>query len=181
LSVSSGNRIIGHFGHATAYLKRPVIEGKYYIEFILLKNTVTKGKLAHAPALRVGVCSHAFNTSFPLGWEDSVGYKSSDGCILNNGETVFKGEGFGPGDVMGVSLSMSPPYKHPDTAQLSEGSSVTFYKNGRQIYSFEALKQTFYCFAISTYNYSEAQVVLEDMRFGEGLGRGYLECLGEKI
>jgi hypothetical protein len=172
---------MGHFGHATAYLKRPVLEGQFYIEFIFLNPTVKNHKLAHQPALRVGVCSHAFNSSFPLGWEDSVGYKSSDGCILNNGETVFKGEGFEPGDVMGISLKMSPPYKHADSSKLSEGSSVTFYKNGQQIYSFQALKQIFYCFGVSTYNYSEVQAVLEDMKFGEGLGKGYPDCLTEKI
>lgn len=60
-----------------------------------------------------------------------MAYKSSDGSILNNGETVFKGEGFEPGDVMGISLKMSPPYKHPDACKVSEGSSVTFYKNGK--------------------------------------------------
>ncbi len=165
MSVATGNRIIGHFGHATAYLKRPILEGKHYIEFKFFKSTFDKGKLAHAPALRVGVCKHTFNTSFPLGWEDSVGYKSSDGSILNNGESVFKGEGFEEGDVIGVSLNMSPPYKHPNPAHISEGSSVTFFKNGRLIYSFQELKQTFYCLAVSTYNYSEVQVVMKDMEF----------------
>lgn len=82
---------------------------------------------------------------------------------------------------MGISLKMSPPYKHADSSKLSEGSSVTFYKNGQQIYSFQALKQIFYCFGVSTYNYSEVQAVLEDMKFGEGLGKGYPDCLTEKI
>jgi hypothetical protein len=125
------------------------------MEFIYCDGKIKNSKLANKPSLRVGVCNYAFNSSFPLGWEDSVGYKSTDGGILHNGEIIHKGEGYQNGDVIGVSVKMSPPYKHPDVSKTSEGSSVTFYKNGELVYCFKKLKQTFYCFAASTYNYSQ--------------------------
>ena len=34
VAISNFNRICGTFGHATAYFKRPVLEGSFYIEYI---------------------------------------------------------------------------------------------------------------------------------------------------
>lgn len=34
VAISNCNRICGTFGHATAYFKRPVLEGSFYIESI---------------------------------------------------------------------------------------------------------------------------------------------------
>lgn len=127
---------MGHFGHSTAFFKRPVLEGHFFIEFAFREDKIRQNKLKNRPSLRLGVCNYNFNSSFPLGWEDSVGYKSSDGAIFHNGELAYKGADYQIGDIMGVSLKMSPPYRHPDANSISEGSSVSFYKNGELIFSF---------------------------------------------
>lgn len=89
------------------------------MEFIFRENKIKNVKLKNKPSVRFGVCSYTFNSSFSLGWEDSVGYKSSDGTIFHNGELVYKGEDYKIGDVIGVSLKMSPPYKHSDVNKIS--------------------------------------------------------------
>jgi hypothetical protein len=45
-----------------------------------------------------------------------------------------------------------------DKKSDNEGSSVAFYKNGSVIYIHKKLKQIFYCFAVSLYNYSQVDV-----------------------
>ena len=49
---------------------------------------------------------------------------------------IHRCEPYSIGDMIGVFLRMSPPYKHSDSSKVSEGSSVTFYKNGVQMYCF---------------------------------------------
>lgn len=93
-----------------------------------------------------------------------MAYKSSDGAIVYKGEVVHRGEPFKVGDLIGVHLKMGPPYKHPDSTQASEGSSVSFYKNGVQVHEFTGLKQTFYSFGVSLFNYSQAEIVSKPVK-----------------
>jgi hypothetical protein len=39
-------------------------------------------------------------------------------------------------DIIGVIIKMAPPYKYPNPTKISEGSSLTFYKNGKFIYEY---------------------------------------------
>lgn len=56
-------------------------------------------------------------------------------------------------------MKISPPHKHPNAAEINEDSTVSFYKNGKLIQQFSDLKQVFYCFGVSLYNYSQVEVV----------------------
>lgn len=38
VTVSNGNRLIGNFGHSTVVFKRPIIEGKYFLQFIIRED-----------------------------------------------------------------------------------------------------------------------------------------------
>ena len=76
---------MGHFGHSTSFFKRPVLEGHFFMEFAFIEDNIKMNKLKNKPSVRFGVCNYKFNSSFPLGWEDSVGYKSSDGTIFHEG------------------------------------------------------------------------------------------------
>lgn len=38
ITVVDGCKILGNFGHSTAMFKRPIVEGKYFIEFKILED-----------------------------------------------------------------------------------------------------------------------------------------------
>lgn len=67
LSISKGNIVNGSFGHGTFIFKRPIIEGYFYLEFIIKNDTTNQKKTAYKSAVRVGICPIDFNPSFPLG------------------------------------------------------------------------------------------------------------------
>ena len=112
-------------------------------------------------ATRVGICPHNFNVSFPLGHGESWAYKSIDGSLIHNGERVAVGDTYGPGDTIGVLMSIASPHIHMNPSQPNEGSRVAFYKNGRLVHEQRPLKQLFYCFGVSLYNYSRVEVLPE--------------------
>lgn len=56
-------------------------------------------------------------------------------------------------------MNISPPHKHPNSNEVNEGSTVSFFKNGRLIYQHRELKQVFYCFAVSLFNYSQVEIL----------------------
>ncbi len=68
ITVSRGNRIIGSFGHATVVFKRPVVEGKFYLEFIVREEVKNNEKIANKSSVRIGICPANFNCSYPLGY-----------------------------------------------------------------------------------------------------------------
>lgn len=74
---------------------------------------------------------------------------------MTRGEKVEQHEKYQIGDVIGVCLKLSPPNKYQEPENLSENSLLTFYKNGKIVSTCRSLKQMFYCFAVSTYNYSQ--------------------------
>lgn len=139
--------------------------------------------MAYQPSMRVGVCGYSFNYSFPLGWGESVGYASTEGSVIYDGEIIHKGQAVEEGDVVGVLINMSPPFKHPDPSLVSQNSTLSFYKNGQLIFCFRELKQTFYCFALSTFNYSQVEIVTTDApKFDAYEGaKHYFESLTDKI
>jgi len=58
-------------------------------------------------------------------------------------------------------MDIASPKKHFDPEKDNEGSSVTFYKNGKIQYSENKLKQMYYCFGVSLFNYSQVDVPLK--------------------
>lgn len=73
---------MGDFGHATAFFKKPLIEGCYYLEYIVKEDVRKEKKAKFSSAVRVGICEFGFNPAFPLGCKESVGYKGQDGAII---------------------------------------------------------------------------------------------------
>lgn len=114
ISITKGNRIIGDYGHSTAVFKRPVIEGQVYMEFLIKQDVKKDKKTTYSSAVRVGLCTNTFNPSFPLGYGESIAYKSFDGAIITKGERIDSGSKYGVGDVIGICLNMSPPNKIPN-------------------------------------------------------------------
>jgi hypothetical protein len=66
------------------------------------------------------------------------------------------------GDRIGVYLNLQPPARNPNPKTIQEGSSVSFYKNGSLVLTYSKLKQVFYCFAVSLYNYSQVEVITKE-------------------
>ncbi len=79
-------------------------------------------------------------------------------------------------------MKISPPHKLSNPSEINEGSSVQFYKNGKLIGELTDLKQIFYCFAISLYNYSQVQIIEGERRYEVyGESKHYFSSIHEKI
>ena len=74
--------IVGSYGHSSAIFKRPIIEGSYFMEFTIKEDGYKQKATSNPSAVRVGVCMKGFDTGYPLGYAESVAYKSSDGRII---------------------------------------------------------------------------------------------------
>ena len=48
-----------------------------------------------------------------------------------------------------------------DPDKVNEGSRVSFYKNGKLIHEVTQLHQTFYCLAVSLFNFGQVEVFHE--------------------
>jgi hypothetical protein len=112
ITVAKGTQIVGNFGHASAILRRPVLEGNYFMEFIVKPDAKKDRPISCPSALRVGICVNSYDAAFPLGCGESVAYKSKDGFIVHNNEIVGKSEPYSVGDVIGVCMRVAPLSKH---------------------------------------------------------------------
>lgn len=112
ISISQ-NKLQGNFGHATVFFRRPIIEGCFFLEFRVKENIQKDRFIFNRSAVRVGICPSTFNPSYPLGYNESIAYKSIDGSIVRNGDKIETADCYRVGDVIGVCLEMSPPSKHP--------------------------------------------------------------------
>jgi hypothetical protein len=63
-----------------------------------------------------------------------LAYKSNDGSFVRNGEKIEQREPYGVGDVIGMVVKINSPKKDRNAAELQEGSSVSFFKNGKLVY-----------------------------------------------
>jgi hypothetical protein len=81
-----GSRVSGDFGHGSAILRRPLVEGSFYLEVVVREESLGARTTAEGAAVRVGVCHAGFSPSFPLGCEESIAYKSVDGSFVRGGE-----------------------------------------------------------------------------------------------
>lgn len=107
------------------------------------------------PNVRIGACSRYHKLDTPLGYADSIGLSLNRSCLFTEGKR------YGPeleaypiknGDIVGVLLEFSPPYRNPDIHKKWEDSSISYFVNGKPVLKFEELKQMFYHPAISLYN-----------------------------
>ena len=55
-------------------------------------------------------------------------------------------------------LEIACPRKRMVPQEVNPGSQVSFYKNGELIHREKELHQTFYCFAVSVFNFGEVEV-----------------------
>jgi hypothetical protein len=78
---------------------------------------------------------------------------------VGNGEPIAEGEPFTHGDVIGILMKISPPHKVPSPNEINKDSTVSFFKNGKLIFEFKELKQLFYCFGVSFFNYSQVEIL----------------------
>lgn len=115
---------MGNFGHGSAILKRPVLEGNFFMEFIVREDAKKDKKTSYPSAARVGISVNNFDTAYPLGCSESIGYKSKDGSIIYNNECIGKAEPYSNGDVIGVCMRLAPPKKHSNPEEVNEGSCV---------------------------------------------------------
>lgn len=68
-----------------------MIEGSFYLEFLVREDGPKQKKTSNKSAVRVGICHHGYNSAFPLGCDESIAYKSTDGIFVRNGEKVAQG------------------------------------------------------------------------------------------
>lgn len=87
IQVVESKTVHGCYGHSTIFFTRPIIQGQYYLEFKILKPTLNsfKAKIKSQPSVRFGICPPNYPKNTPLGQDISVGFKSSNGAIVNNG------------------------------------------------------------------------------------------------
>jgi hypothetical protein len=131
----------------------------------------------------VGIVHPAYNPAIPLGCDESVAYKSLDGGLVVQGTKIDQNEPSGAGDVLGVCLNISAPKKHAKPKDINKGSTVSFYKNGKLMLQYAQLKQIFYCFAVSLFNYAQVEVNMDSQSIyamPEG-ARHYFASLNEPI
>jgi len=82
ITIASGSRLCGDFGHGTAIFKRPLIEGLYYLEFIIKPDVPKTIPVKYSSSVRVGICLPNMNPAFPLGWGESIAFRSADGSLF---------------------------------------------------------------------------------------------------
>ena len=61
ISIAEPLKIIGNFGHGTAILKRPILEGSFYIEYLFKDERKKESKSIYRSSMRVGLCVYTFN------------------------------------------------------------------------------------------------------------------------
>jgi hypothetical protein len=122
VSISEARIVNGCLGHSTLLFKRPIVEGRYYLEFKILKPSLpeTSSALKSPPSLRFGICPPDYPKNSPLGQNASLAYKMSNGNLVLAGIEHPGGPSLSPGDVIGLAMSFSPPDKTQDPTALWE-------------------------------------------------------------
>lgn len=85
LALGPNDEVIGEMGHSSVVFKRPIIEGFYFLEFTVREDVKRERKTVNPSAVRVGVVHYDYNPSFPIGCNESIGYKSIDGGFVKEG------------------------------------------------------------------------------------------------
>lgn len=80
---------------------------------------------------RIGICDVLYSKNCPLGQKNSIGFKIGSSEIVTGARVVEKQSIKGKvGDVYGLLLDFSPPYKYQDKKHLWSGSQIQIYRNG---------------------------------------------------
>ena len=146
-------------GHNSFFLKKPIIQGKFYIEMIGHKPSQTLHSFKEGPNFRVGVVPTEYYYNYPLGQLQSVAYKSN-GTILSNRQKIAKLAQYTFGDTIGIAITVVDVYKDRDRGRRAPNNSVAFYKNGLKISEeLHILSEDLYSFAGSIYNGSEIEAL----------------------
>jgi hypothetical protein len=79
-------------------------------------------------------------------------------------------------------LKANPPSKNPKPTEVNEGSQLSFFKNGKLMCEFNNLRQVFYCFGVSLFNYSQVELLEGESAYAmPPEARHYYCCLEETI
>ena len=85
---SKGNIISGYFGHSSVSIKKPIIEGSFYMELKILEDSDEPKMVNYPSSVRLGVCTTTYPMSLPLGGKNSFGWKSADGKVLSDNSLI---------------------------------------------------------------------------------------------
>lgn len=117
VKIAHGNVFAGNFGHSSVIFKRPIIEGEYFIEFIIKEDAPQEKLTKFKSSIRAGICLPSYDPVYPLGKGESIAYKSSNGGIVIDGTEVEKTRPSSINDIIGLYLKISSPHKHPSPKQ----------------------------------------------------------------
>lgn len=85
----------------------------------------------YAAEWRIGICDALYSRNCPLGQKNSVGFKISSSEIVTGARVVKSHQVNGRvGDIYGMLLEFSPPYKYQNKKHLWTGSKMQIYRNG---------------------------------------------------
>lgn len=120
LQLEEPRTLHGCYGHSTVVFTKPIPEGNFYLEFKVVKPSLggLKAKIKSPPSVRVGICPLDYPKNSPLGQNISIGYKASNGKLVNGGQESQSGQPTPEEEVIGLKLSFSPPYKYPNKEHL---------------------------------------------------------------
>ena len=119
-------------GHNSFFLRKPVIEGKFYLEFKGFQPDSMHPRLKIPPNFRVGVVPSEYYYNYPLGQGFSVAYKS-DGSLISHSKKIAQLAPYVFGDTIGVGLCIEEVFKNRNKEKLAHRNSVTFFKNGKPV------------------------------------------------
>ena len=110
-------------------------------------------------AWRIGICPANYSINCPLGKRNSIGLKLKTGDLITNSKII---QSFGStgevGDVFGLLINFSPPYKHLNKNQIWEGSWIEIRKNNELVCRYDQILQDYYCPGLSLFNYGRTEV-----------------------
>ena len=93
-------------GHNSFFLRKPIIEGKFYVQMIGHQPEKVNEKLKYAPNFRVGLVPTEYYYNYPLGQDLSIAYKT-DGSIITNSTKAYQLPPYTFGDYIGVGITIN--------------------------------------------------------------------------
>jgi hypothetical protein len=67
VKISHESIFTGNFGHSSVIFKRPIIEGEYFIEFIIKEDAPQEKPTKFKSSIRAGICLPSYDPVYPLG------------------------------------------------------------------------------------------------------------------
>ena len=63
------------------------------------------------------------------------------------------------GDTIGICVKMPVPSKYENHDQISHDGQISFYRNGKLLWSSQGVRQITYCMAVSVYHYAQVELL----------------------